>query len=518
MSNLSKRRKQAKKNAEQLISKVSELIHSNNADQCLPIRINNLQELDRQINILEPMALGIAQSLYPDWAIPMVIQTIGEVYYGDFEEYKELGPALKRSVVYLWQDSTKAHGTHKNMSKLIALIKMCQAVTNLYSIRLFFEGIVDFYCYFNGVSITIPPKYVHDFRKFQVMLSARGRRLRVAEENTKLMNEHPHEFMKALFDILEGVLPKDIPIFADTFYEKVPGIENPECAKFWEELFFRYNLYWYALTSSAQVQDVVLFHEFIVLNLKRNVDQKTVENSFWKAKWFEAQEKEHYCNLLVDRPVVRISYEGDFATSPVLVGDSINQFIEKQLLRYHTRFPYLDIPQSVFREAFSEPFEDECIELFRQNGYLAGHILESGVWKNQKENVIFQVPEEKLFGEVDVFAYHPETDEAFVIECKVLLDISDSRTYKNILSKLRDDSEGFRMKLRKKTEWISKAFESHKDRKIQPRQVIATDIPIPLLNNVKDDIVVWDFERMAIMLDKSESTERMREIFECFFD
>ena len=224
-------------------------------------------------------------------------------------------------------------------------------------------------------------------------------------------------------------------------------------------------------------EDVVLFEEFAIICPERYFTQDIVENSFWKYAWFKQQLAECYGNLIVARPIMRISPNGCFATSPVLIGDSLNQFVEKQLLGYPTRNPYLNLPGKIFKDAFSEKFEDQCIQLFRNHGFISGHILETGIWKTQNGNNNLSFSGENLYGEVDVFACHPDLPIAFLVECKVLLDVQDSRSYQNIVSKLKDDSEGFKFKLRRKANWIQKALNHCYGFDIEPLMLLITDIP-----------------------------------------
>lgn len=231
------------------------------------------------------------------------------------------------------------------------------------------------------------------------------------------------------------------------------------------------------------------------------LSQEIVENSLWKRTWFNGQIAERYGNLIVAKPIVRISPEGDFATSPVLLGDSLNQFVEEQLLGYSCRDPYLNLPNKIFKDAFSEKFEDQCMDLFRNYGYLAGHILKTGVWKRQDGNVALSVLNEELYGEIDVFAYHSELSIAFLVECKVLLDIRDSRSYQNISSKLKDDSEGFKNKLRQKASWFQKSFMVCCSIPIEPVMLLVSDIPLPVLEADDEDVSVIDFKRLQYLIE-----------------
>lgn len=504
MINLMRRKRQAQKNTGTLILAVLKKVENNALLGEKQTTIHDLSELDGLIAAIEPNASALAQSLHSDWAIPIVLQAIGELYYGAYTQYSYSGNFFKRAVVYLWQNSFEVHGNYKNMARLEDLVFQCYTIEILYSLRKMFLAIPDFWFTFKNGHAAIPNIFRREFQEFGILGSGRGKRLRVAEENSRLMNELSPQFLRSLTRVLEGEAPKDMVVFKNTFYEKIPGIENLECKKFWQEVFCRYCIYLAALVQLEELStptDVLLFKEFAVEVDETFLTQDIVENSFWKKRWFKKQNAENYGNLIVAKPIVRISPEGDFATSPVLVGDSLNQFIEEQLLGYSNRDPYLKLPNKIFRDAFSEKFENQCIDLFRDHGYLAGHILETGVWQNQSGNTDLNIPNEKLYGEIDVCAYHPELPIIFLVECKVLLDIRDSRSYQNVASKLKDDSESFKIKLRKKSVWLKKSFMYHYNLSIEPLLLLVTDIPLPILGTDSEDVSVIDFELLRDSLE-----------------
>ena len=115
----------------------------------------------------------------------------------------------------------------------------------------------------------------------------------------------------------------------------------------------------------------------------------------------------------------------------------------------------------MFKNAFSAPFEDLVIAYFRELGFEAGHVTEEGVWKVQASDIILKVGSDiRLYGEIDALAYNPRLNFAILAECKVLNDVRDYRSYKNIIAKLVDDSEGFQCKLLEKSKWVNKALSN----------------------------------------------------------
>lgn len=505
MINLKRRKRQASENAEIVLSAFLEGISNQEQIIELPERkvvIKNESELEAIIEKIETEVKNIASVMEPDWAIPIIIEIIGKLYYGKFKEYSFSGPFFKRALAYLWDNLYKQHGEQKNIKQLTQLLFYCYVIEMLYSYKKMFFIIPEFYFSLENGYVDVPEEYEDIIYEFGYMLRGKGKRLRVAEVNSNLMLTKSVAFLEGLLSVLDGKCPKEIEVFKNTFYEMIPGIEDEECKKFWQELFLRYTFYIGALSQVKEDEDgteVILFHEFGIEMPEGIITQEIVENMFWKKEWFQKKDKEIYSSLIVQRPILRISETGDFVTSAVVIGDSINDFVENQIFGY-TGQVEMKLPKAVFKKAFSDPFEEKCIEYLRENGFIAGHILESGVWTTQNENIDLNIIEDKLFGEVDVFAYYPGTNVCFLIECKVLNDVRDTRSYRNIVAKLKDDSEEYRAKLRKKGAWIEKVLKVRNMNDIEVVKILLTDIPLPVINS-DDDILLMDFYRLRGLIE-----------------
>lgn len=505
MINLTRRKRQAHQNIGPLILAVYNKTNGSHQLNPKQAQINSIGDLENLIAEFEPGVLSLAQSLQPDWAIPIVLEAIGELYYGKYSEYKHCGNYFKRSIAYLWQNSLRPHGNFKNMARLELLICQCYILETLYSFLKMFVAIPDFYFFFRYGHTIVPEEFRQSFMTFGRLISGRGKRLRIAEVNSMLMLKKCTEYFPGLLSVLDGTPPSNVNVFKNTFYEKIPGVESKECSIFWKEIFFRYCMYLATLANSDDENGptaVSLFHEFGIEGIDSYITQEIVINSFWTTAWFKCQIAERYGNLIVEKPIVRISPDGDFATSAVLLGDSINLFIEKQIFGYSSRSPYIILPKEIFQNAFSRSFEDKCIELLRSHGFVAGHVQETGIWKCQEEDITLSFHDEKLYGEIDVFAHHSQAACSLLIECKVLLDVEDSRSYRNILAKLKDDSEGFRYKLCKKSSWLKNAFIHHFNKSIDPIMCLVTDIPLPVLNTNNRDVFLMDYTRLQHFLNE----------------
>lgn len=347
--------------------------------------------------------------------------------------------------------------------------------------------------------------------EFFDLIQGRGKRLRIADTNSKLMNENMSEFLAALTNVLEGTEPKSIALFQGTFYEKIPGILNSECKKFWQSIFFRYKLYLHTLISECKsrkdtadfIPSVTLFHEVLIALPEGFVTQEIIHDTFWNKKWLFDQDDERYGNLIVERPIMRITPNGDYATCSVLIGDSINYFIESQILNYTLRSPKINLPEEVFKDAISAPFENKVVDKLREIGFCAGHVTEKGIWLVEKGAINLNWNDkEKLYGEVDALAYHPVLNFAILVECKVINDVRDYRSYRNIVSKLVDDSEGFQVKLLSKSRWINQALSNYYKVDVSAVNVILTDIPIPIVDFSHEDIMLTYYDRFIQLVIK----------------
>lgn len=285
MINIERRKRQAHENFDTIITGICDDIKNKRVLIEKQFEIRSIDELDDTIREIEPKLLLLAQSLQPDWAIPIIIQAIGELYYGKYTQYSFAGNYFKRSLAYLWQNAGILHGDYKNIGRLQELIGFCYVIETLYSSRKMFVAIPNFYLYFQNGHVIIPSEFHQEIQKYGILASGKGKRFRIADINSRLMNELSVPFLTGLISVLNGQAPREIEIFKDTFYEEIPGIEDSECSRFWKEVFCRYSLYLATLAqldNSEDVSSVIIFKEFAVLIEEIYLTQEIVENSFWK--------------------------------------------------------------------------------------------------------------------------------------------------------------------------------------------------------------------------------------------
>ena len=205
--------------------------------------------------------------------------------------------------------------------------------------------------------------------------------------------------------------------------------------------------------------------------------------------------------MILARPILRIDNGGNFVTSIGLILDSMTFFIENCLFNYNKEQD-IELPNIVFKNAISEPFENKCIDYFRSKGYLAGHVTEKQTWRTQNGDYNLKINKD-FPGKIDVLAYHPNYSSFILIECKVLHDIKNIEKYKNLYAKLIDDSEGFRKKLIEKRNWVKEAFMFHTDVNQIPEMIILCDIPLPMIPFEKiDDVWYYHFEELKDTINR----------------
>lgn len=510
MLNYRRRKRQASENSKIIIERLCNEIDTRKTLYPGVFRICTEKELMDVIKKVQENVRFRAEKIAPDWSIPIILESIGKIYYGDQEEAIDYGTTFKRALVYLWDIRGFDFGG-KSIESILEVLRLCYVIEHLYGLRRIFLIDNEFaftmkngYCYLNEKCGLI-------VNEFANLIQGRGKRMRIADENSRLMCRSIIDFSNALLDVLNGKEPKNVQLFKGTFYEKIPGINNIECKKFWQGIFVRYNLF--VNMSMEQINEkekeeninpiVNIFPEFSIDVPESFCTQEIVNDIFWNKAWLDNQDDERYSNLVVERPILRITEDGDFATCSALVGDSINYFIEGQILDYKFRSPKINLPSRIFKDVISTPFEDKVIHEFRKKGFWAGHVSESGVWKIQDRLIDLKCTSiEKLYGEIDALAYMQELNMAILVECKVLNDIRDYRSFKNLIAKLVDDSEGIQVKIEKKGKWVNEVLSRYFQTKILAVYVLLTDISLPIIDFPNDDIVFTCYDKFFSALER----------------
>jgi hypothetical protein len=226
-----------------------------------------------------------------------------------------------------------------------------------------------------------------------------------------------------------------------------------------------------------------------------------VTGLFWGSEWYDSKIKEAPGNMIVERPLIRLSPDrGLYVTSFLVGADSLNWFLEASVLPYSNEGG-VKLPEEVFKQAVSTPFENRVIELFRKFGFLAGQVKDkSNSWNTQSGPVVLKNNNRKIPGEVDCLAYHRERGIVFTVECKVLgYPTSKNRTRNLMLTLGETDAQSFYGKLRDKVRWIENAeyFSRLHVEKFNGLLVLDRKVPGMVATG---DIISVDIETIEAML------------------
>lgn len=212
MLNYNRRKKQAFVNSRLIIEMFSSELQAKKEMFHGIFYIRNENEVMDLLKKLIEKVESKARHIQPDWSIPIILEAIGISYYGNSVKNKKMGIFLKRALVYLWK-SNNGFADKKNIESILEIIRLSYVIENLYACRRFFLVIENFSFKLNGGYCIFKAEDIHTINEFCYLLKGKGRRLRIAKENSNLMCTKSEEFLNALQNILEGENPNSITIF-----------------------------------------------------------------------------------------------------------------------------------------------------------------------------------------------------------------------------------------------------------------------------------------------------------------
>lgn len=117
MINLKRRARQANENSDIIFTKFIEKVINREYifENVEHVKIDSEEKIIKLLDALEEIVVSTAKTIEPDWAIPIIIEIIGKIYYGDYCNYKSYGNSFKRALAYLWKDLFNLHGTKKTL-------------------------------------------------------------------------------------------------------------------------------------------------------------------------------------------------------------------------------------------------------------------------------------------------------------------------------------------------------------------------------------------------------------------
>lgn len=472
---------------------------------CLPLCVKkqitfvSKEEIRKFWFALHVEAKNVCMKLDKQTTLLYLVECIGYSYYESKDRL--LGKSAKTAVPLVWQFGDKRANNDMDMKQLGILVSICHLLSQTYN----------FYCAFEYLPSPIIKYdqgffFVDDANSAYLEYSASimqkgGERQRLSDINSELFCKDPFSFLHAIAQVIEGVPPSTIDYFSDSFYAEIPGATDGNVLCFWQSLWT--HAYWICIMFRAFLADGALlekrhygvfrFREFAVEMDREYTKTKFVRNMFWQDAWLKSQLSGMmpYESLIVHRPILRINDGGEFATSFALLGDSINNFIEQQIIIRKGSSSEIYLPENLFRKLVSKPFEDEIVNILREEGFCSGNVNEKGVWDTQKGKLQINNTTRENPGEIDILAYNERRKHVFIVECKVLLDVMDEKTIRNLFLKLTEyDSEEFRRKLLRKASWVQESDLWRGIGNVVFEKVILTDISYPFKQLDSDSLIM----------------------------
>jgi hypothetical protein len=473
------------------------------------IEIRSKQDCYHWLDKANFLTKNLCNSLASQISLPILLQAVVNFYYGnnrstyaDHPDTFWIGPALKGTIAYisgniLSSDHIGQRTSLKNLKEIIFSVEFILQLNQIQTLFEVFEQPGDYVILGeNGIKET-SENFADVRRQYWESFIHRGQTHRTLDICNKALWQDAVESMNAVERILAGNSPKQEKIFQGTFFAEIPA-EN--YSAFWAGIWIR--LLAAAYSSKFQIQlnqdplGVSIFNAFpfpidnrIVRNNRYLVIQEELKKLIWNAEWYEKRFASNIPNMLVERPVVQLFPQREvYATSFLLIGDSINWFVESCILNEHNEFN-INVPNHLFQNHVSSAFETAIIQLFRSNGFIAGRVTEQGVWSTESNNIKFYNRfGNRIPGEIDVLAFNREAKLVYILECKVLNYPFRTNQMRNLVYKIDDicDTELFHSKLRKKLSWIKDTnyFESNEEMNF--RSFLVLDRKFPGMGNSTD--------------------------------
>jgi len=431
------------------------------------ILITDVEDSHRMLILAEEYASALCKSVSPYLGIPIILQAITDYYYGGhYGKYSIdpfwLGTALKTTLALVGRNvyTSTAHTFSRSLKSITeaivaaGLLDLLRGVTRIYDV--FGDGTLEI----NGSGIAPQsPEIENVIIEFNAAFRKRGLIFRTLIDTTQAIWLQ-ETMLDAIENVLNGEPPCDQKEFSGTFFEKLPSNIPVE---FWLFIWVYLSLFLISkgfrlrvVNDMCGVSIFEKFGTFIPKGANRKLAQAIIKQVFWSQKWYSTRIKENAHNMIVERPIIRLRpQQSIFATSPLLIGEALNWFIEASKM-HGTKAGGVQLPDEIFKKFVSEPFETKVCEVLRQYGFIAGTVNDSGVWLTGSEAVILHHKYgEKFPGEIDVLAYHETKRLTFVCECKVLGLPDSTNRLRNLVLKIGPkDSDGFHSKLQKKVLWI----------------------------------------------------------------
>jgi hypothetical protein len=152
------------------------------------------------------------------------------------------------------------------------------------------------------------------------------------------------------------------------------------------------------------------------------------------------------------------------------------------------------LPDRIFQELLSKPFEERIIQLFRAHGFIAGEVTQQGAWRTQSG--VFELPPniEKPKGQIDLVAWR--ADYMLTADCKVLQLPQDSKSLCSLWDKIRAENSKYRQQVRRAASWSVRFLNAYGLSAGNNQMALILDRPLHFWHQ-DNDVIVTDYELIA---------------------
>jgi hypothetical protein len=471
-------------------------------------------DLDRPIGVLQDAIERSIDSVSPYHAIPALFRAVASLdpaRPAAAVTFKTLAIRLLRRV---WTNAPGLSAAHASLVRAMRLVyaeRLLRTLSGAWKIQPAGRAEI------TPAGMSFDPETDGLIQAASQASSGGGRQLRFSGETVRRMSADPVPFLLGTCSVLAGEAPSTRRAFAGTYLAVLPGAGVARA--YWLALAARLLLLETARRFASPVHhdprgitimgpsgseiygpaaERLTARDLIML-------QREVMASFWNRSWLAgvpAGPAEPHA--FVDRPLCRIDPNRElYVTSAHNIVDSITSLTEKAVGPYPGPRPYA-LPQAVFEQLVSKPFEHAVVRLLRGHGFMAGEVTSKGTWITQDGDIPAPQGIGRPHGQIDILARHP-AGRAIVADCKVLQLPFNESASANLRKKLHEDEQGFRGKLHKNACW-AREFLSASGRPTDTIDVcILLDQPLHLWRQ-SGDVVVTDYQDLAEKLEKGQVT------------
>lgn len=450
---------------QQVLEQINEL-------SCDSAILKNICDIEREMNKLKRDIIFLSKGININLAIPILIKLLDKIYFdSDLDYLKDKGAALKNLIAILWLygDKNISSKTYRLDDSFICLLKKIIKYSKLvhYDWLLSVEKSelqIELSVSETDVELTPPSE---DFFNNNYIFSeiAYGDGQRSTEINNNLFFANPPKYIDSINQILDGKEPKDINYLKGTYFEYFKGVNDSKYTNFWNGLKVRLDLF---IDSFTQLKNNDGIFYLNISKLEQIIYQHSSDLKFKKnlmlTRDFLDGEYLHNQHKIVSRPLIPLFNEKYCFLSCYNLFDSINNYIESFIFKMNTTKTLSERDEELFKEVYSEPFENEVIKLLYDFGYKSGRVTEGGAWRvySETDEFVEEIANDMFrnqnIGEIDCLAISESKRIIYIIECKVLQFPIDFSSYRNRITHINGK---YKMQLQKKVDFVKSKYEGY---------------------------------------------------------